>query len=678
MSGPSGLRSVVTEAFSATAFFRDCAAGELSESSGVLRTSISIPPHQQLSGKAPEPGGSLVWIDGLAHHVQAAQAVVGTLREGAIPRPLRQRGHIPGDLQAHFTDAAQIADSEETLLALFSRQDSMAQAFCGASLVDCPSCSAPIKLFLRPHDMCLELLDRFRGQAVEICVRSVNEELLEWAENMGLEAARTTVEELSVRIDAGVVDEKMINALMPVLQSAWQIRGACLNADSGSAHLRLAIPGVCPACGASTGTVSAKKVQSLVSRGAQLATDCPLELGLRLGALSLREALSLTFDADPFPVELEAAIPQELRDLLKRLGLGRCQLGIQVRNLSTPALAAVAAAKCLLPSKGLALIDLPHGVISKPTVEVLERALASRAATAPTVLVGHSLSSHCHVTEHWGSDAKRGAPVAIAQFLGMQAELHRGVTALPAYSADTLSSVAFGLGSIEPLGPASISAIRVFDSFSLKRKTVAEELGLYDPLARLVASSIGARTLGRSAKAFALRTRSEEGLACPRCAGLGVLLESAPGLARPLASRCDQCEGSRFRGEAVKIVFRGLSIGQILNSTFSAMADVLRALPKSSRVLELVNLLGLERVPLGMPLCLLSFSERRRMQILLAALESQSSRNPSVVLLELPYAGLTETHAHAVEKLLCGRQYAPNTAWVVCTHADQAATARNN
>jgi excinuclease UvrABC ATPase subunit len=118
-------------------------------------------------------------------------------------------------------------------------------------------------------------------------------------------------------------------------------------------------------------------------------------------------------------------------------------------------------------------------------------------------------------------------------------------------------------------------------------------------------------------------------------------------------------------GGAEKLLFRGLSLSQILNSTFSELISVLSALPKSSLPLKLIKLLGLEVLPLGMPLALLSFSERRRVQLVTAALAGQSATRPQVAIVELPFVGLSEKHAHAVEALLRDSDLSPNTCWLV-------------
>ena len=91
--------------------------------------------------------------------------------------------------------------------------------------------------------------------------------------------------------------------------------------------------------------------------------------------------------------------------------------------------------------------------------------------------------------------------------------------------------------------------------------------------------------------------------------------------------------------------------------------------------LNLLELLDLQHLQLGMPLSLLGFSERRRMQMLSAAIAGHSAKAPRVVLVELPFAGLSERHAHAVETLLRTPEYAPHVAWVIQTSQGRSSKA---
>jgi hypothetical protein len=75
--------------------------------------------------------------------------------------------------------------------------------------------------------------------------------------------------------------------------------------------------------------------------------------------------------------------------------------------------------------------------------------------------------------------------------------------------------------------------------------------------------------------------------------------------------------------------------------------------------------LDLTHLSLGMPLALLSYSERRRLELLLAALAGKPSR-PLITFVDSPYAGLSERHAVAAQSLMESPTLAPHTAWICC------------
>lgn len=665
----SGSSDALVELFSAREFYKSCASGCASKSAGFLSPLLTIPSPIELHAASTTGAGSFAWVDGVVQQSRATQAVLNSIRTGLLPVPALRSPALSAGRSVHFCDAQSLSQSPVTLLALFCYHTGLVAAGASASRIKCRACAAEAQIFRGAHEMCSALLDAFRGRAATVSFSSRSESLKTWAEQSGFRTSQESDGSWLARIDSGNANKSFIVGLMPALQSAWRLPGLSLLAESGSTKLRLAAHGICPSCGYSFDATTVPRIESIAVRGACLSDAVSAELCLDIGGLSIQDALSTPFNADPFPSALGAMIPATFRAKLQELGLGHRPLGTLTSSLSSPELTLAVVAAALREEHGLAIIDLPQGVISQTVAVLVEKELRARASAAPTVVVGKFPAHQSHNFEHRSPEAACGGAIALLRGPRGEHPIRRGVTVLsatpelPAWELWRLPD------NVELQEGASLVSLRVFDSFGSRRTTLVELLGLYEPLCRLLASSVDSRAFGLAAKDLTLRPRTRTGFACRSCDGLGVHLERLEGVSRPKASRCSTCDGARFLGGPEKLLFRGLSISQILNSTFSQSSSFLRALPRSSLVLKLVELLDLSHLPLGMPLALISFSERRRVQLLAATMDGHSPKRPQVVLVELPFAGLSEKHAHAVESIVTTPELAPQIAWVLTEQA---------
>jgi excinuclease UvrABC ATPase subunit len=145
------------------------------------------------------------------------------------------------------------------------------------------------------------------------------------------------------------------------------------------------------------------------------------------------------------------------------------------------------------------------------------------------------------------------------------------------------------------------------------RQTLAGALGILDKLTQLYASSLDARSHGLTQRAFAPTTPRSNPYLCSECGGLGIKLDYALNLPRPLACGCPVCHGRRFKAPVATILFRGAPYYQILNQPISQSIGALSALSKVKTTLKKVTELGLANLPLAMPVALLSLSERAKL-----------------------------------------------------------------
>jgi excinuclease ABC subunit A len=177
-----------------------------------------------------------------------------------------------------------------------------------------------------------------------------------------------------------------------------------------------------------------------------------------------------------------------------------------------------------------------------------------------------------------------------------------------------------------------------------------DALGLGDSLANLYAASVDARSLGLRARDFSLAATRSNPHICNACKGLGVTLQFFDELPRPLAAPCQVCHGLRCKSPVRDILFRGTSFSRMLNQNFDEAFVTLKALPKAARTLKLIEMFELQKLPLGMPLTLLSDSEQRAVLLAQALLRATRAR-PSIVLIEEPEMHLSRQQRCAIEEV---------------------------
>ncbi|MFC9754055.1 ATP-binding cassette domain-containing protein [Streptomyces sp. NPDC056921] len=166
-----------------------------------------------------------------------------------------------------------------------------------------------------------------------------------------------------------------------------------------------------------------------------------------------------------------------------------------------------------------------------------------------------------------------------------------------------------------------------------RRSTPASWTGILDPVRKAFA-----RATGVSAALFS----SNSAGACPACNGLGVTVTEL-GRGDTMESTCEECDGSRFRGEVLAHRLRGRSIADVLALSVAEACQFFTERPIRA-VLESLEGAGLGYLALGQPLSTLSGGERQRLKL---AVELASPSDFYVV--DEPTAGL---HRQDVGRLL--------------------------
>jgi excinuclease ABC subunit A len=110
---------------------------------------------------------------------------------------------------------------------------------------------------------------------------------------------------------------------------------------------------------------------------------------------------------------------------------------------------------------------------------------------------------------------------------------------------------------------------------------------------------------------------------------------------------CEVCRGKRYNSETLSILYKGLSISDLLNSTVAEALPVLSSIPHVySRLQTLVDV-GLGYIGLGQPATTLSGGEAQRIK--LAKELSKRATGKTLYILDEPTTGL---HFDDVKKLL--------------------------
>jgi excinuclease ABC subunit A len=111
--------------------------------------------------------------------------------------------------------------------------------------------------------------------------------------------------------------------------------------------------------------------------------------------------------------------------------------------------------------------------------------------------------------------------------------------------------------------------------------------------------------------------------------------------------RCDECGGRRFNDETLSVKYRGKSISEVLDLSIGEAAALFADIPQISRILAVMDEVGLGYLKLGQGATTLSGGEAQRLK--LAEQLCRRSTGRTIYILDEPTTGL---HFADVEKLL--------------------------
>ncbi|MEY2802498.1 MAG: hypothetical protein RL513_2083, partial [Pseudomonadota bacterium] len=175
------------------------------------------------------------------------------------------------------------------------------------------------------------------------------------------------------------------------------------------------------------------------------------------------------------------------------------------------------------------------------------------------------------------------------------------------------------------------------------RSNPATYTGLFTPMRELFAEMNVARERGYGAGRFSFNVA---GGRCESCQGDGVLkveMHFLPDVYVP----CDVCHGRRYNRETLEVLYKGLSIADVLNLTVEAAFQHFNAVPALARKLQTLLDVGLGYVKLGQSATTLSGGEAQRVKLALELSKRDTGR--TLYILDEPTTGL---HFADIELLL--------------------------
>ena len=110
---------------------------------------------------------------------------------------------------------------------------------------------------------------------------------------------------------------------------------------------------------------------------------------------------------------------------------------------------------------------------------------------------------------------------------------------------------------------------------------------------------------------------------------------------------CDECRGRRFSPFVLQVLYRGMSIADVLEMTIAKGRELFSAVPAIRDKLATLEEVGLGYLQIGQPATTLSGGEAQRVK--LAKELSRRSTGRTLYILDEPTTGL---HAHDVAQLL--------------------------
>ncbi|MEW6368007.1 MAG: excinuclease ABC subunit UvrA [Acidobacteriota bacterium] len=200
-------------------------------------------------------------------------------------------------------------------------------------------------------------------------------------------------------------------------------------------------------------------------------------------------------------------------------------------------------------------------------------------------------------------------------------------------------------------GLASLFDVVLVDQAAIgksPRANPATYLGFFDEIRALLASTQAARRMGLAPSFFSFNVG---GGRCPTCEGSGYIRVEMQFLSDVYLT-CENCEGRRYKPQALDIRYRSKDVSEILNLTVNEAMLFFSDNAQIRNKMAFLDKVGLGYLRLGQPLNTLSGGEAQRIK--LAYHLSKGSQTETLFLFDEPTTGL---HFEDIGKLVASFEH---------------------
>jgi len=195
-------------------------------------------------------------------------------------------------------------------------------------------------------------------------------------------------------------------------------------------------------------------------------------------------------------------------------------------------------------------------------------------------------------------------------------------------------------------GDNNITDIILLDQSSIGRSGRSNPvtyIKVYDEIRKVISNTMPAKLKGFTPSHFSFNVKNGR---CESCQGEGKQKIEMLFLADVIVT-CEECKGKRFKKDILAYKFKGQNINEILNQTVDEAIIFFGEYPKITRMLRILQDVGLGYLRLGQSALTLSGGEAQRIKI--ARELSRKTANGILYILDEPTVGL---HSEDVNKLL--------------------------
>lgn len=166
------------------------------------------------------------------------------------------------------------------------------------------------------------------------------------------------------------------------------------------------------------------------------------------------------------------------------------------------------------------------------------------------------------------------------------------------------------------------------------RSNPATYIGIFDEIRGLFAELTESKVRGYTKGRFSFNV---SGGRCEECKGTGYkALEM--NFMSDVYIKCDVCDGKRYNRETLEVRYKGKNIHDVLELTFEQSLGFFESFPKMSRVLKVVNEVGLGYIKLGQSSVTLSGGEAQRVKLASELIRKDTGK--TLYILDEPTTGL--------------------------------------